>query len=344
MLRTQRLIVVLGEMSLINNPAIVKEIEGFHACTIIRTLSSAMLENVFHYNKNAIYFANTFNLSWATYKPIVVQLTDSETNVELGLLNIKRIIRDFPKILNTREIDVGDHNSEDSTVLKNQSAHECLFCKILNHATTQREHILYETPSFMVLPGTGAFFPGYLMIVPKKHILSFGQLNKEGMDEFFRVLNDIRSIQEAIYGQKVFCFEAASGCDATGKHKTSIVHAHFHLAPTDMPVLEKVQESGLNPLLIRKEEIPSYKPFSYRLYVDQDDNWFMAGDPNCYYPRQHARQILAQYMGCYDLYNWRVHPMRDKMDVIANEFRTYCSEHLEALPEWVRSSVVFEDR
>ena len=181
------------------------------------------------------------------------------------------------------------------------------------------------------------------MIVPKKHVMSFALLSQEELNEFYSLLDDLRSILEGIYHKKVFAFECGSGRTGAGKHETSIVHAHFHLAPTEMPVLQEVQESGLHPALIDKEDLSEYGEYPNMLYVDQDDNWFIASDPHDYYPRQHPRQVLANWMGLYEIYNWRIHPFRDRMDTIASEFRDFCKQNSQMLPEWVRSSVVFED-
>lgn len=340
---TQRLIVVLGEPSLINNETIVKAIAGFHACTVIRTLSSEMLESVFHFNKNAVYFATTFSMCWNRFNPVVIRLSSNGTIYESDTIGTTTVIHDFRTLLDSKNIDVGDHSSEDSTGMVAQSTDECLLCRIYNHTAPNEEHIVYNTKNFYVVPGTGAFFDGYLMIVPKAHVMSFALLDALVLKEFFQTLNDIRSILEGIYNQKVFAFECASGRTGAGKHKTSIVHAHFHLAPTDMPVLKEVQKSGIHPQPIQKEDLAEYGEYPYMLYVDQDDNWFMASDPNCYYPRQQPRQVLANWMDCYEIYNWRFHPFREKMAVIAQMFRDYCREQFAHLPKWVQEAIVFDD-
>lgn len=340
MKKTQRLIIIIGDISLI--PTCTEIIEGFHACTVVKSLSEEILHNVYYYNKNAVYFAQSYNFAWTIYNPIVIQLSKSETNIDLSILGCNNILEDFPKILNAHNIDVGDHASHDSTNVVH-STKNCLLCKIRDRQTDTPEHIVYETKSFYVVPGTGAFFKGYLMIVPKKHVMSFALLPQEERNEFYSLLDDLRSILECIYQKKVFAFECGSGRTGSGKHETSIVHAHFHLAPTDMPVLKEVQKSGLHPALIDKENLGEYGEYPYMLYVDQDDNWFIASDPHDYYPRQHPRQVLANWMGCYDIYNWRIHPFRDRMDIIAMEFRDFCKQNSQILPEWVRNSVMFED-
>ncbi len=341
MKRTQRLIVILGESSHIN--MVSDTISGFHACTHIKSISDEILETVYSYNKNALYFTNVYEMIWSKYNPIVIRLYNGKSDISSAILGTDDIIKDFPRILDLYDIDVGDHQTEDSSNQSSQSTNDCLLCKIYKHTSNKPEHIVYETNSFFVVPGTGAFFPGYLMIVPKRHIMSFAWLTTDELNEFFTVLNDIRSILEAIYGSKVLAFEAGSKDDGAGKHLTSIVHAHFHLAPVEMPLLREVQRSGITPALIKKQDITKYGKYHYLLYVDQDDNWFISNDPHCYFPRQHFRQVLANWLGCYELYNWRIHPFREKMDVIANEFRSFCRENFETLPKWVQKSVKFDD-
>lgn len=341
MKRTQRLIIVLGESSLIEKTSPV--LAGFHACTCIKSISDEILNTVFSYNKNALYFTNTYEMTWSKYNPIIIRLNSGDSDLSTAILGTKDLLKDFPAILDLSGIDVGDHKTEDSSTVVSDPNHSCLLCDIYKRTTANPEHILYETKSFFVVPGTGAFFPGYIMIVPKRHIMSFAWLTPEELEEFFVVLNDLRSILEAIYGSRVLAFEAGSKNDGAGKHVTSIVHAHFHLAPVEMPLLREVLKSGITPAIIKKEEIVNYGEYHYLLYVDNDDNWFIANDPHCYFPRQHFRQVLAEYLGCYDFYNWRQYPFRDRMDVIANEFRGFCKEHFDNLPKWVQKSVQFKD-
>lgn len=342
MKKTQRFIVVLGEESLTTSAA--KVIAGFKACTVIKAVTAEILNSVFHFNKNAVVCCQTYDLKkWSKFKPLVIKLTRGRTDIGKGLMSVRNIIRDFPKMMDSYNVDVGDHISQDSEGAATHGEAKCLLCDILQKKSRQVEHIVYQTDNFYVVPGTGAFFDGYLMIVPKAHVMSIANLPNDQLEEFYTVLNDIRTILKGIYHKGVFAFESGSGKTGGGKHETSIVHAHFHLAPTKMPVLKEVQKSGLNPALIQKEELVKYKENSYKLYVDQEDNWFIFSNPQEYHPRQHQRQILAEYMGCYDIYNWRKYPFRERMDVIANEFREFCWNHFNELPVWVQESIRFHD-
>lgn len=370
MLKTQRLIIITGtETNIVKAQGIIK---GFKAITVIRNVNEDTLKNVFHFNKNAVYFTTKNELSLISeFSPIVIQLSSFITSFEKMVLSCQNILEDFPKILAFCGIDTGDHISASTDSGYIQPKSDCLICKILNKKSDYPEHILYETDNFSVIPGTGAFYEGYIMIVPKRHVMSFANLNEIELDEFFIIYSNLSSILSCIYGKKVFGFECGSGKTGAGKHKTSIVHAHFHMACTNMPVLKEVQSSGLTPQLISKDTIQNYNEDPYMLYVDQDDNWYISCDKRDYYPRQHPRQVLAHWMQKYDrdtlantcrtiisdmskeevesffnsecFYNWRNYPMRTRMSEIAIEFRSFCQNNFNKMNYLDRFSIRLTD-
>lgn len=330
---TQKVILLTGTTT-----QTLEIIKGFKAISIVNELNQTIIENVFRHNKNVVYVSSSYNIDLIRqYQPIVINCVLGKTNFKNFQLGSEDIINDFPKMLDCVGIDVGDHISYDSS--DNKVVHNnCFICKVAQGNPDKPEHILYESKNFIVLPGLGAFFPGYTMIVPKKHIMSFAELSKNEFEEFQQVLNDMKFILKSTYNGEVFVFECGSGEGGKGKHESSIVHAHVHLAITDMPVLEKVHESGLYPAQIQPEElISSYGKWPYMLYIDQKNNWYITSDPETYFPRQHPRQILADYMGLNKgEYNWRTHPHREKLDSIAEEIYSFLREEFDNLPIWIQ--------
>lgn len=334
---TQRLIVLTGEPKYTANA--LEVIKGFKAVTVIRNLSPDMTENVYWHNKNAVYVSERANLEMIKrYNPIVLSCISGKSRLEKRQLGTENIIGDFPEMLDLLDVDSGDHISFDSkdagTVQKN-----CFLCKVVE-GNPDKEHILYESNHFVVIPGLGAFFDGYVIIIPKRHVMSFAELDKEEYEEFSQVLSDMKFILESVYNKKIFVFECGSGQNGGGKHETSIVHAHMHLAPTDMPVLEEVHRSGLYPAQIESHElIEKYGKYPYMLYIDQHENWFIIDNQETYFPRQHPRQILADYMGlAKGEYNWRTNPMRWKLDVIAEEIYSFLRREFYHLPIWIKEA------
>ena len=334
---TQRVIVLTGEPKCTENA--LEVIKDFKANTVIKNLSQPMVRNVFWHNKNAIYVSSRVNMEVIKkYNPVVLRCISGKSQMDKRQLGSEDIIRDFPEMMDHLDIDVGDHKSFDSkdsgAVQKN-----CFLCKVVD-GNPDKEHILYESNHFVVIPGLGAFFDGYVMIIPKRHVMSFAELDKEEYEEFAQVLSDMKFILESVYNKKIFVFECGSGRNGGGKHETSIVHAHMHLAPTDMPVLEEVQKSGLYPAQIEPHElVEKYGEYPYMLYIDQEDNWFITDDQETYFPRQHPRQVLADYMGlAKGEYNWRTNPMRWKLDVIADEIYSFLRKDFYHLPIWIREA------
>lgn len=335
--KTQRLIILVGEEKLVRFT--LEIIRGFKAVTVVNQLTDGILQNVFKHNKNVVFGQSVYNIQFAKYNPIVINVSKEETNIDLMRLGFNDVIKDFTTLLEKCNIDSGDHNSQDSTSSKAVKCN-CLLCKIAKGEQEKPEHILYESDNFYVVPGLGAFFDGYVMIVPKRHVMSYAELNEKEYEEFLRVLNDMKFILESVYGKKIFVFECGSGRGGAGKHETSIVHAHFHLAPTDMPVLDNIHKSGLHPALISPRDLSNYGEYPYMLYIDQEENWYISSDPDTYFPRQHPRQILADYMKLEKgEYNWRTNPLREKMEVIAEEIYTFLKENFDTLPKWIQESV-----
>lgn len=345
-LLTKRLIIFTGDS--LQTEEARRILEKFKACSCINTISDEHVDTVYYYNKNALYFDNSYNVIWDKYDPVHILLSSGNSDFSSDILSTENLIKDFPKMMELHNIDTGDHKTEDSSTVTSDPDHSCLLCDILNHNTAKIKyvpHIVYKTAHFVVMTALGRFYRkgGYFMIVPIKHITSIACLEPEVFEEFLVVYNVFKSILETTYNTRVFGFEAGSEQDGAGKHKTSIVHAHFHLVTVDMPLLKEVKKGGITPALINKRDLVNYRDGKYLLFVDHDDNWFIANDPHCYYPRQFCRQIIAEWLGCHKIYNWRIYPFPKRMTADANTFRSFCKEHFNSLPKWVQNSIRFND-
>ena len=224
MLRTQKMIVLTGQIEVVKKAA--KTISGFKAVTLVERFNLDILKNVYKHNKNLVVVRPTYDMTLNKYRPIVINVISGKTNVEKHQLGDENILEDFPKILNHCGVDAGDHICHDSNSASYKKIKEkCFICKVAKGCPEKPEHILYESDNYIVLPGLGAFFEGYVMIVPKKHVMSMAELAEESdelYEEFLRVLNDMRFILESIYHKKIFVFECGSGKGGAGKHTTSM--------------------------------------------------------------------------------------------------------------------------
>lgn len=198
----------------------------------------------------------------------------------------------------------------------------CFLCEIANYrgfrsldlynqyVDNEVDCIIYESPNFYVVPELGALKQGYLMIVPKEHILSVAQFPNEIMEEYYEVCKDIEKILLSTFNGSVVTFmEHGSGPSGKSSHKKSIVHAHTHVV-VDFTLDEKYKKMVK---LIKCDDISKAKDvhyFSYQEGTSRDLTISM--DPNVYVQRQYPRQVMAKELGyAPEQYNWRQNEFKE---------------------------------
>ena len=83
------------------------------------------------------------------------------------------------------------------------------------------------------MPSIGQFINGYLLIIPKAHVMSMAEFSKELIDEFNIVLEDVIAILKLTYNfSDILVWENGTGNSGKGKAKDSVVHCHVHVAPS----------------------------------------------------------------------------------------------------------------
>ena len=186
----------------------------------------------------------------------------------------------------------------------------CFMCEIANHRgfaslSSYNQYvdktvdcIIYESANFYVVPELGALKQGYLMIVPKQHILSVAQFPESLRGEYQEVCEDIERILLETFDGRIVCFmEHGSGPSGKTSHAKSIVHAHTHVV-VDFILKRKFKEMvQLKPF----DDIATAKETHYFSYQEgSHGKLFIAKDPRVYVQRQFPRQVMAP-----DQYNWR---------------------------------------
>lgn len=182
--------------------------------------------------------------------------------------------------------------------------------------------IIYETENFYVTSELGALKLGYLMIVPKEHILSVAQFPERLFDEYQEVKEDTeKMLKVAFDGSSVTFWEHGSGPSGKTSHKKSIVHAHTHVV-VDFELKEKYQDMvQLRPCF----DITEAKYVHYFSYQEGSKGQLMISmDPSVYIQRQYPRQIMADELGfAPDQYNWRKVKFEENIDAtLFHLFRT----------------------
>lgn len=165
--------------------------------------------------------------------------------------------------------------------------------------------IIYSSPHFYVTSELGALKQGYLMIVPKQHVLSVAQFYPALMIEYNQVCKDLEYVLKGAYPEAsgVTFMEHGSGPSGITSHKKSIVHAHTHVV-TDFQLSDHHKRMvKLEPI----DDITLANKTHYFSYQEGSDGQLMiCMDNNVYVQRQFPRQVMAEDLKLAPgQYNWR---------------------------------------
>lgn len=171
------------------------------------------------------------------------------------------------------------------------------------------DFILYETPRFTVVPGAGAVCDGYVMIVPKEHVLSFGHLDAAHDDELAKLLSTLGSHLESMFGEPIIAFE--HGAESFRNRGGSCTdHAHMHVMPISREIdllgplskdFELRRATEFAPAL-RDQVQERRRPY---LWLRTTDGLMWICDaPNAL--AQHIRRIIVDQLGRPGEWDWAV--------------------------------------
>ena len=163
--------------------------------------------------------------------------------------------------------------------------------------------IIAKTKNFYILPMVGPLVPGYLLVVPKKHYVSFAFQTESELREAQLIVKTIREIFRKFYGTSVvFEHGALSSCVKGGCCSD---HAHLHIVAVDTDIIEQFSEKGFEVREI--EGITSlgtqkkrHRPYLY--YENQKDRAVIM-DVGVI-ESQYIRKLIAKKMDVLDRALW----------------------------------------
>ena len=104
----------------------------------------------------------------------------------------------------------------------------CLFCSLLRDKRDKRNLVLFRTAHYAVILNRYPYNNGHLMIVPKRHIAAFSQVNEREKKEFFEVLD--RTMGALTKAMKPHGFNLGMNIsDVAGAGVPN--HMHWHIVP-----------------------------------------------------------------------------------------------------------------
>lgn len=204
----------------------------------------------------------------------------------------------------------------------------CLEIKDNLNNPTKKNRIIKETNSFIVVPTIGAFIDNYLLIIPKKHINCFKELNSIEFLELNDLTNWIKNINKIYFKSKTIIFEHGSfeNNNTSGK---SIVHAHLHILPFSKSLLKDIinnKEITINEI----KNLSSLKYFTkdktdYLYYEDINEKRYIINHQEL--PSQFLRKVVANSLNI-TTWNWREYPYFDKIDKTLRFYKEIKKENL----------------
>lgn len=299
----------------------------------------------------AIKYANSLSeiqLIWGNNKtPIIVDSKMENLDiVDYQVIDIPSAlfndIESFIDFCHHHEFECGEYRTGEVFDTKQE---RCFLCELAKYKGFESlvkynqfvdkavDCIIYESPNFYVVSELGTLKKGFLMIVPKEHILSVAQFPEALRPEYHEVCKDIEQILlKAFNGKVVSFFEHGSGPSGKTSHKKSIVHAHTHVV-VDFTLKKEYQEMVQMKICDNISVAKDVHYFSYQEGTDGD--LLISMNPEVYVQRQFPRQIMAEEIGLApDQYNWRWY----EFDEIADTTLFYLNRSLSQ----ERSGRIFE--
>jgi ATP adenylyltransferase len=106
----------------------------------------------------------------------------------------------------------------------------CLCSNLVSHeALSPWDRPLFETTNFAVVPSLGSLVEGWVMVVPKQHIISLGALSANLVSEMRDLKRVVSTELVQKYGE-VCAFEHGPAKE-NQKVGCTVDHAHLHLVP-----------------------------------------------------------------------------------------------------------------
>jgi diadenosine tetraphosphate (Ap4A) HIT family hydrolase len=194
----------------------------------------------------------------------------------------------------------------------------CKFCQKFG-GTTDGDHaadqVLFESENFVVVPTVGAIIPGWLLVVPRSHLLCIGSFSEVQLQEFFELRAMAAEALRECYGPVAF-FEhgAVRERESVG---CGVDHAHLHIVATSLDLLvgatntsqTKLQWCQVSGIQAAKPYVAKQMPYVF-VQQGRDDSWI--GTANTI-ESQLIRKVIATHAGQPDCWDWKTHPFEDNV-------------------------------
>jgi diadenosine tetraphosphate (Ap4A) HIT family hydrolase len=143
-------------------------------------------------------------------------------------------------------------------------------------------YLVDETAQFVVVPSVGALVAGYCLILPRRHVSSFGHLDAAAHGELSALIDRARDRLRTAFGGEVVVYEHGAMSPALPGGSCAD-HAHLHVVPVP-PTVDLAtpffDEHRVHP----SADLPAVRAqaargMPYLLLVDPRRGWLLADAP-----------------------------------------------------------------
>jgi XTP/dITP diphosphohydrolase len=182
-----------------------------------------------------------------------------------------------------------------------------------------RSRVLYEDEHFVVMPPLGEFMEGGLLLLSRKHLLSFAHLPAPLFEHLERLMQAIGRLLLLRYGVPPLFFEHGPAPEWS-KGVCCVDHAHINIFPAAVRLYPHLAERMNFPLA----NLPSLarlqrSEFGY-LFIQENDGSRRVYDGQLV-PTQLVRRIITSAIGCPERWHWRDFPGGDQLVATFNALK-----------------------
>ncbi len=175
---------------------------------------------------------------------------------------------------------------------------KCVFCD----RTKFEERIIYETEKYYLVATLGQIAGGYVVLIPKRHILCVGGMKAEEIQE---IIAEASLVGRHI-SREYLCLPIMFEHGIIGQ---TIQHAHIHFIPASLRLTEKIRtdfpgkEMDIIPSLAWLRSMYLKRREPYLFWNDSGRELTICWNPPA--PPAYLRRIIAELFGYPERGDWR---------------------------------------
>lgn len=190
----------------------------------------------------------------------------------------------------------------------------CKYCELESH-----EIPILSSAAGTVVPSIGALVEGWVLVFPKKHVLSLSQLDQAGWSDFASLVEQAKKIVVAEYGNVVMFEHGSAGEGRLAA--CGVDHAHLHIVPIEIELRSEIDA-------LADEEGYDWEPVGSRVGVRDSADYIYIHDSTgrwvayrAWLPGQVVRRAIARSLGLEE-WDWKKNARMANVQATTTRLRT----------------------